>query len=73
VDESAVAVEIPGFTIEQAIGVIKAEALGTRRYRVGNTARVEAIELRTLKSGRTVVGLRPAAAQELEGKRRNVP
>jgi hypothetical protein len=64
VDESAVVVEIPGFAVEQAIGAIKAEALGGRRYRADNTARVEVIEVRTLKSGRTLVGLRPAPRRE---------
>jgi hypothetical protein len=60
VDESAVVVAVPGFAIEKAIGVIKAEALGGRRYREGNAARAEVTGLRTLKSGRTIVELRPA-------------
>jgi hypothetical protein len=60
VDESAVVVEVPGFDAAQAIGVIKAEDLGGRRYREGNAARVEVTGVRTLKSGRTIVELRPA-------------
>jgi hypothetical protein len=60
IDESAVVVAVPGFEAEQAIGVIKAEDLGGRRFREGNTARVEVIGTRTLKSGRTVLALKPA-------------
>jgi hypothetical protein len=60
VDESAVLVEVPDFAAEKAIGVIKAEDLGGRKFREGNTARVEVIGVRTLKSGRTIVELRPA-------------
>jgi hypothetical protein len=63
VDETAVVVEVPGFDAEHAIGVIKAETLAGRRYREGNTARVEVTGVRTLRSGRTIVELRPAARQ----------
>jgi hypothetical protein len=59
-DASAVLVEVPGFAGEKAIGVIKAEDLGGRKFREGNTARVEVIGVRTLKSGRTIVELKPA-------------
>jgi hypothetical protein len=60
IDESAVAIEVPGFDAEKTIGVNKAADLAGRRYREGNTARVEVIGVRTLKSGRTIVELRPA-------------
>jgi hypothetical protein len=63
IDESAIAVEVPGFEAAQAIGVIKAEHLGGRRYREGNAARVEVLAVRALKSGRTIVELRPAVRQ----------
>lgn len=60
IDESAVVVAVPGFEAEQAIGMIKAEDLGGRRFREGNAARVEVIGSRTLKNGRTVLALKPA-------------
>jgi hypothetical protein len=60
VDESAVLVEVPGFSGEQAIGVIKSDDLGGKRFAKGNLARVEVIGVRTLKSGRTIVELKPA-------------
>lgn len=67
VDESAVLVEIPGYGAEKAVGVIKAEAVEggrTSRYREGNLARVEVTGARQLKSGRTIVELKPAARQQ---------
>jgi hypothetical protein len=48
----------------QAIGIIKAEALEGKVYRAGNSARVEVVGLRTLKGGRVVLDLRPAAKKE---------
>lgn len=60
IDDSAVVIEVPGFDAEHALGIIKAADLAGRKYREGNTARVEVIGVRTLKSGRTVVELRPA-------------
>lgn len=59
-DASAVIIEAPGFVIEDVTGVIKAEHMGKRSYRIGNTARVEVIGVRTLKSGRVIVELKPA-------------
>jgi hypothetical protein len=64
VDASAVLVQVPGFAVEKAIGVIKAADLGGRKFREGNAARVEVIGVRTLKSGRTIVELRPAPRAE---------
>jgi hypothetical protein len=66
-DEEAVLIAIPGFGEEKAIGVMKAEAIEggrTERYRVGNVARVEVTGVRTLKSGRTIVELRPATKKD---------
>ena len=61
-DETAVLIVIPGFGEDKAIGVLKAEAIEggrTERYRVGNAARVEVSGTRALKSGRTIVELKP--------------
>lgn len=63
-DESAVVLKVEGFDLEKAIGVIKAADLGGRRYRAGNAARVEVTGVRALRSGRTVVELRPAPKRE---------
>jgi len=66
-DEDAVLVVIPGFDEVQAIGVMKAEAIQggrTDRFRVGNAARVEVTGVRQLKSGRTIVELKPGARRE---------
>lgn len=55
-----VAIEIPGFDQEEAIGVIKVERMGSRKYKIGNSARVEVVRVRTLKSGRVMVDVQPA-------------
>jgi len=60
VDDTAVIIEVPGFNIEATIGVMRAEVLGGRVYRAGNSARVEVTSVRTLKNGRIVVDLKPA-------------
>lgn len=60
IDDSAVVIEVPGFDAEHALGIIKAADLAGRKYREGNPARVEVIDVRTLKSGRIVVELKPA-------------
>ncbi len=59
-DSGDVAVEVPGVTTDKAIGRIKAENLGGKKFKVGNSARVEVMDTRTLKSGRVVLDLRPA-------------
>jgi hypothetical protein len=64
VDETAVLVAIAGFGDDKAIGVLKAESIEggrTDRYRAGNMARVEVTGVRTLKSGRVIVELKPGA------------
>lgn len=65
-DESAVIVAVPGFGEDKVTGVISADALGGRtdRYRVGNAARVEVTGVRQLKSGRTILELKPAPKKE---------
>lgn len=67
VDESAVVIEVPGFAAPQVLGVIKAEALGGRRFREGNKARVEVLGVKTLRNGRTIVELRPAPREASAG------
>lgn len=59
-DGERVALEVPGFTQEQALGVINSDVRGTRQYRIGNRARVEVVGVRKLKSGKTIVELKPA-------------
>lgn len=59
-DDDVVMVELVGYDAQQAIGLIKAPAATRPKYRVGNAARVEVLGVRTLKSGRTVVDLKPA-------------
>ncbi|MBK9715767.1 MAG: hypothetical protein IPO81_31460 [Kouleothrix sp.] len=63
-DASAVLVEVPGFADEQAIGIIKADQLGGKRFAAGNAARVEVIGARQLRSGKTIVELRPSTKLE---------
>ena len=66
-DESAVLVAIPGFPEDKAIGVMQAETIdggNTGRYREGNPARVEVVGVRTLKSGRVIVELKPRAKKQ---------
>ncbi|HEU4322603.1 MAG TPA: hypothetical protein VFS21_05590 [Roseiflexaceae bacterium] len=64
VDEEAVVVEVPGFSAEKAIGVLKAELLGGRRFRTGNAARVEVLAIRTRKNGLQILELKPAPKKQ---------
>jgi len=59
-DDDMVMVELSGYSDTQAVGLIKSPASARPKYRVGNAARVEVLGVRTLKSGRIVVDLRPA-------------
>ena len=66
-DESLVVLEVPGFSNDKTFGALKAENIEdgrTTRYKVGNTARVEVIDVRTLKSGRVRVELKPGAKKQ---------
>jgi len=67
VDATAVLIAVPGFGEDKAIGVLKAEVIEggrTERYRVGNAARVEVTAARALKSGRTILELKPGMKKE---------
>jgi hypothetical protein len=66
-DETAVVIEITGFTPDKAMGVLQAEQISdkrTSRYKIGNSARVEVIGTRTQKSGRTILELKPAPKEK---------
>lgn len=69
-DETAVLVEIKGFDEGKAIGFIRAKNIGGVQYREGNPARVEVISVRTQKSGRVVVELKPAQKKGKKGKKK---
>ena len=59
VDPQGVRVKVKNLSEDVAIGVIKADALAGKQYRVGDTARVEVIGKRTISRG-VVLDLRPA-------------
>ncbi len=59
-DETAVLVEIKGFDVEDAIGIIRASRFAGRKFYEGNLVRVEVLEVKTLKSGRKLLELKPA-------------
>lgn len=66
-DETAVVVEIAGFTPDKAMGVLQAEQIPdgrTNRYKAGNSARVEVISIITRKNGFVIVELKPAAKEK---------
>ena len=67
VGEDAVLVEVPGFAADRVTGVLRAEVIEggrTTRFRVGNAARVEVTGVRQLKSGRTILELKPGAKKQ---------
>jgi len=64
VEPEGVQLQVKSLSDDLVIGVIRAEALAGRQYRVGDTARVEVIAIRTLKSGRVVLELKPAAKRK---------
>ena len=57
--DAGVIVEVPGFALEQALGRIRAAALGDRRYAKGNSARVEVVSVREVND-RAILDLKPA-------------
>ena len=64
VDEGLVILEVPGFADSKVFGALKAENISdgrTDRYRLGNSARIEVIDIRTLKSGRVRIELKQGA------------
>jgi CRISPR-associated protein Cmr6 len=64
IEEGNVFVEVPRFAPGKALGVIRANQVGGRKYREGNTARVEVVAMRETRSGRVVLELKPAPRQE---------
>jgi hypothetical protein len=60
VEPAGVQIQVKSLSEDLVIGVIKAEALAGRQYRVGDTARVEVVGTRTLKSGLIVLEVKPA-------------
>lgn len=68
-DETAVLVEIKGFDEEKAIGFIRAKNFAGKRYQAGNLARVEVIKVRTQRSGRVVIELKPDQTRK-KGKKK---
>ncbi len=64
VDPQGVRVKVKNLSEEVAIGVIKADALAGKQYRVGDTARVEVIDKRTISRGMVVLDLRPAPKRQ---------
>lgn len=59
-DASAAVIEVPGFTRERAVALLSADVADLRRYKLGNAARVEVTELKTQRSGRVLVLVKPA-------------
>lgn len=60
-DESMVIVEVPGLSDKQTLGTM--QGVDGKRYRPGNTARVEVVAVRAVK-GRTIIELKPAPKQQ---------
>jgi len=69
-DESAVLVEIKGFDEEEAIGVIRSDKFAGRKFYEGNLVRVEVLEVKTLKSGRVLVELKPVKKEKKKKKKK---
>lgn len=59
-DDETVMIAVPNFADDVAIALIKASIAERPRYRIGNTARVEVVNIRTLKSGRILLEVKPA-------------
>ena len=57
-------IEVPGFTHDKALGIIKVENLGGKKFKMGNAARVEVLSSRTLNRGRVILDVRPAPKPE---------
>ena len=60
IEKGNVIVAVPRFDPQKALGIIRAENVGGRRYRVGNMARVEVLRICETKTGCTVLELKPA-------------
>lgn len=60
IDKMGIRVKVKNLPEDQAIAIIKKEQLGDKQYQVGNIARIEVIDERTLESGLVVLGCKPA-------------
>ena len=64
VTENGTIIAVPGFTQKKAIAVLK-PGPGMPKYRAGkDSARVEVVGMWTLKSGLTVLDVKPGAKKE---------
>lgn len=62
-DDEVVLIQVHSYPLERVVGMLRAEQIEggkTTRYRKGNSARVEVIDGRTNKKGRTILELKPA-------------
>lgn len=59
-DASLAVIEVEGFAEAQAVALLSADVADLKRYKVGNTAWVEVTELKTQRSGRVLVIVKPA-------------
>lgn len=59
-DASMAVLDVPGFSEPQAVALLSADIADLKRYKVGNAAWVEVTELKTQRSGRVLVLVKPA-------------
>jgi hypothetical protein len=59
-DASAAVIAVPDYNAEQALALMDASVADLRRYRVGNSARVEVVETKQQRSGRVLLIVKPA-------------
>jgi hypothetical protein len=62
-DDEVVLIQVHNYPLEQVVAMLRAEQIEggrTSRYRKGNSARVEVIDRRTTKKGRTILELKQA-------------
>jgi hypothetical protein len=69
-DGENVVIEVPNFTYKQALARIDQHARGTRQYREGNAARVEVLNVQTLKSGVSLLDVKPVQAHGQQAKKK---
>jgi hypothetical protein len=69
-DGENVAIAVPHFTYKQALARVDNSVRGTRSYREGKTARVEVLRVRTLKSGLTILEVKPVQAEAQAAKKK---
>lgn len=61
-DDEAALIEVPPFSVDKVVAVLKADQMGGKRFRVDNTTHLEVISRRTLKSGRVILEVKLATA-----------